>query len=48
MIPQEFSCDAYRFFVGDSEAINAYRGVYMGAYTWASLTESAMHRMAEE
>ncbi len=48
VIPQEFTCDAYRFFVGDSDAINAYRGVYMGAYSWASLTESAMHRIAEE
>ncbi len=48
VIPKEFTCDAYLFFDGDSDAINSYRGVYMGAYSWASFTESAMHRIIEE
>ena len=37
-----FDCDAYRFYAGDSEAINAYRGEYMSAYSWASMTEGLL------
>ena len=40
--PNAFDCDAYRFYAGDSEAINAYRGEYMSAYSWASMTESIL------
>ena len=42
IIPETFDCDAYRFFSGDSDAVNAYRGEYMSAYPWASITEGAM------
>lgn len=42
VVPERFVCDAYRFFSGDSDAINAYRGEYMSAYPWASITEGAM------
>ena len=42
VIPENFVCDAYRFFSGDSDAVNAYRGEYMSAYPWASITEGAM------
>ena len=38
--PDRFSCDLYRYMQGDREAINAYRGVYMSTYSWASLTEA--------
>ncbi len=41
--PEAFSCDAYQFFAGDSDAVNAYRGEYMSAYSWASMTESMMY-----
>lgn len=41
--PETFTCDAYRFFSGDSDAVNAYRGEYMSAYSWASMTESMMY-----
>jgi two-component SAPR family response regulator len=41
--PETFSCDAYQFFAGDSDAVNAYRGEYMSAYSWASMTESMMY-----
>ena len=41
--PEAFSCDAYLFFAGDSDAVNAYRGEYMSAYSWASMTESMMY-----
>ena len=40
--PETFVCDAYQFFAGDSDAINAYRGEYMSAYSWASMTESIL------
>ena len=38
--PEKFTCDIYRFFEGNVEAVNEYRGEYMNAYSWASLTES--------
>ncbi|MBR2716449.1 MAG: response regulator [Oscillospiraceae bacterium] len=41
--PEQFVCDAYLFFSGDSDAVNAYRGEYMSAYSWASMTESTMY-----
>ena len=41
--PETFTCDAYLFFAGDSDAVNAYRGEYMSAYSWASMTESMMY-----
>ena len=41
--PEQFTCDAYQFFMGDSKAINSYRGEYMSAYSWASMTESVMY-----
>jgi len=40
--PETFTCDAYQFFKGDADAVNAYRGEYMSAYSWASMTESFM------
>lgn len=38
--PDLFECDLYRLLAGDVQAINAYRGEYMTAYYWASLTEA--------
>ena len=40
--PKAFDCDAYRFHSGDIAAINAYRGEYMSAYSWASMTEGIL------
>lgn len=40
--PETFLCDAYLFFSGDSDAINAYRGEYMSSYSWASMTEGIL------
>ena len=45
IIPDRFDCDLYRFFDGDVETVNAYRGEYMSAYSWASMTESYMERI---
>ena len=42
IVPETFTCDAYRFFAGDAGAVNAYRGEYMGAYSWASITEGLL------
>ena len=42
VVPEEFECDVYRFFAGDPSAINAYRGEYMSAYSWASITEGRL------
>ena len=40
--PETFSCDAYLFFSGDSDAINTFRGEYLSAYSWASITEGIL------
>ena len=42
--PEMISCDAWRFFSGDADAVNAYRGEYMSAYSWGADTESYMTR----
>ena len=41
--PDTFICDAYLFYSGDSDAINAYRGEYMSSYSWASMTEAILY-----
>ncbi len=41
--PETFTCDAYLFSAGDPRAVNTYRGEYMNAYSWASMTESMMY-----
>ncbi len=48
ILPEKLDCDLYHFLAGDSEAVNAYRGEYMNAYAWASLTESYMERLKQE
>ena len=45
VVPEKLDCDLYRFFKGEIEAVDAYRGEYMNAYSWASLTESYMDRI---
>lgn len=41
--PETFVCDAYLFYSGDSDTINAYRGKYMSSYAWASMTEAILY-----
>ena len=43
ILPERFSCDAYRFLEADAAAVNAYRGEYMSNYSWASDTEGYMY-----
>jgi len=45
--PEAMDCDLYRFLDGDTGALNAYRGEYMSAYSWASLTEAYMDRVGK-
>ena len=40
---ETFVCDAYLFYSGDSDTINTYRGEYMSAYSWASMTEAILY-----
>lgn len=42
VVPEKFDCDMYRFFDGDIETVNSYRGEYMSEYSWASITEANM------
>ena len=35
-------CDLYRFLEGDLDAVRSYRGEYMSAWSWASMTESLL------
>ena len=46
--PDCFTCDAYLFYSGDSDAINGYRGEYMSAYSWASMTEAILYWKATD
>ncbi|MBR3015813.1 MAG: response regulator [Clostridia bacterium] len=39
IVPDKISCDAYRLFSGDPDAVNSFHGTYMNAYSWASITE---------
>ena len=41
-------CDLYKFLEGDLNAIRSFRGEYMSAYSWASLTEAYVTRKLEE
>ena len=42
--PELITCDAWRFFQGDADAVNAFRGEYLSAYSWGAETESFMSR----
>ena len=44
IVPEKIDCDMYRLTDGDRDAFNAFRGEYMSAYSWASLTESYLLR----
>ena len=46
--PEKLECDLYRFLEGEIDAINAYYGEYMNAYSWASLTEALISRTIRE
>ena len=46
--PELIRCDLYRFMEGDPRAVNAYRGEYMSAYSWANFTEGRLAQRKSE
>ena len=44
ILPEKLDCDLFQFLSGDPTAVNAYRGEYMNAYSWASMTEAFLDR----
>lgn len=40
--PERITCDLYLFLAGDLDAVQSYRGEYMNAWSWASMTESLL------
>ena len=42
IIPEKIDCDMFRFFEGDAQAINSYRGQYMNSYPWAAFSEAKL------
>ncbi len=40
IVPGRVDCDLYRFFDGDENTIDSYRGEYMSSYSWAMMTEA--------
>lgn len=44
VVPDAIDCDLYRFMAGDPLAINAYRGNYLPAYSWAEFSVGALER----
>ena len=47
VVPDRISCDAWRFFSGDVDAVNEYQGEYMSAYSWANMKEAYLDRISE-
>lgn len=47
IVPERIDCDMYRFFQGDVDAINSFRGEYMNAYPWARMSESYLERFEQ-
>ena len=43
VVPEKLSCDAWQFFDGNPDAVNAFRGEYMSNYSWGAYTESFMN-----
>ena len=40
--PEKIDCDMFRFFEGDTQAINSYRGQYLSSYSWAAFSEAKL------
>ena len=46
--PALLDADLFRLLDGDAEAVNAYRGEYMSTYSWASLREAFIEKVANQ
>ena len=42
IVPEKISCDMYRFYKGDTEVIQAFRGEYLASYAWPNFIEADM------
>ena len=42
IVPEKISCDMYRFYKGDTEVIQAFRGEYLASYAWSNFIEADM------
>ena len=40
--PEKLDCDAYRFFSGEENTVQQFRGEYMRAYPWSNMMEAYM------
>ena len=43
IVPEKISCDVYRLFSGDANAVNSFHGSYMSSYPWASVNEGYLY-----
>ena len=48
LVTEQVECDLYKFLEGDLNTIRSFRGEYMSAYSWASLTEAYVTRQLED
>ena len=48
IVPEKISCDMYRFYRGDTEAIQEFRGEYLASYAWANFIEADMRSKLEK
>ena len=48
IVPEKISCDMYRFYRGDTEAIQVFRGEYLASYAWANFIEADMRSKLEK
>ena len=47
LVTDQVECDLYKFLEGDLNTIRSFRGEYMSAYSWASLTEAYVTRQLD-
>lgn len=48
IVPEMLSCDMYRFYKGDAEAIQAFRGEYLASYGWADFIEADIQHKSDK
>ena len=48
IVPERIQCDYYEFLAGKQTALQQYRGIYMGQYTWAEETNALLYWKKEE
>ena len=46
IVPENLSCDLYRFLSGEEDSVREFNGEYLSGYTWAEVTEGYLVRKA--